>query len=158
MGLFSRKKGAPEAGRAPARPAPAKPKGRAVLIVDDDLTITDLETSVFEGRDWRVITAYDGLGALRAVNEYGPELVLLDLMLPDVPGENVLEAIQAGRLPTKVIVVTGRYVTKKDFERFEGIVVWVLRKPYAIDDLRELIGWFERGTPLTPKLSSVGDV
>ncbi|HEX9709666.1 MAG TPA: response regulator [Candidatus Thermoplasmatota archaeon] len=155
MGLFSRK-GAqrPET----AAPAPSQPRRRTVVIVDDDMTISDLEETVFMGRDWRVLTAYDGMGALRLVNDHRPELVLLDLMLPDVPGENVLDAIKSGRLPSKVIVVTGRYVTKKDFERFSGTVVWVLRKPYPINDLRALIDWFEGGALQTPKLSSVGDV
>lgn len=155
MGLFSRKKEERHEVRAPPT---SKPRPRQVVIVDDDMTISDLEETVFMGRDWRVLTAYDGLGALRLVNDHRPELVLLDLMLPDVPGEKVLEAIMSGRLPTKVIVVTGRYVTKKDFERFEGTVVWVLRKPYPINDLRALIDWFEGGALQTPKLSSVGDV
>ena len=153
MGLFSKRK------ETPAQP-PAKqpPKMRTVIIVDDDLTITDLQQSVFMGREWKVFTAYDGTGALRLVNDHRPELILLDLMLPDVPGEKVLESIKTGRLPSKVIVVTGRYVTKKDFEKFAGTVVWVLRKPYPINDLRALIDWFEGGALLTPKLSSVGDV
>ncbi len=157
MGLFSRKKSAPPGGPPPAPPAKPTPKLRTVLIVDDDVTITDLEQAVFEGRAWRVVTAYDGLGALRSLNDNLPDLILLDLMLPDVPGEKVLEAIQSGRMATKVIVVTGRYVTKADFERFAGTVVWVLRKPYSVQDLRALIDWFERGALETPKLSSVGD-
>jgi two-component system KDP operon response regulator KdpE len=143
---------------SPAGQAPATPKRRRVVIVDDDMTITDLEEAVFTGRSWAVNTAYDGMGALRVLNDEKPDLILLDLMLPDIPGEKVLDAIQSGRLPTKVIVVTGRYVTKKDFEKYEGTVVYVLRKPYPINDLRALIDWFERGAPMTPKLSSVGDV
>lgn len=158
MRLFRKKdrpKGPPE---APTPPGRAKPQRRIVVIVDDDLTITDLEQSVFMGREWDVRTAYDGMGALRMLNDYKPDLILLDLMLPDVPGERVIETIQKARAPTKVIVITGRYVTKADFEKFAGVVVWVLRKPYPINDLRALIDWFEGGALLTPKLSSVGDV
>jgi DNA-binding response OmpR family regulator len=128
------------------------------LIVDDDITINELEQAVFQGRDWRIATAYDGTGAISSLNLDKPDLILLDLMLPDLPGEQVIESIRKSRMKTKVIVVTGRHVTKKDFENFEGIVVWVLRKPYPMVDLRALIDWFEGGALVTPKISSVGDV
>jgi len=151
MGLFSRKKGA----QGPAEPAPRK---STVLIVDDDITIADLNQAVFEGRAWRVVTAYDGLGALRSLNEEKPDLVLLDLMLPDVPGERVLESITKARLPSKVIVVTGRFVTYKDFEAYRGTVLTVLRKPYEMKTLQRLIDSFEAGTEIPTNMSSVGDV
>jgi two-component system OmpR family response regulator len=152
MGLFRK-----AAAKAEA-PAPAAPAKRTALIVDDDLTIAELNQSVFVGRAWDVRTAYDGLGALTAINQKRPDLVLLDLMLPDLPGEKVLDSLRSARVPTKVIVVTGRYVTKKDFEPWAGLVVFVLRKPYPLVDLRGLIDWFETGALLTPKLSQVGDV
>lgn len=149
MGLFSKKK--------ITKPEPTGPKPRTVLIVDDDLTITDLEKAVFQGRPWVVKTAYDGAGALSSINLDKPDLLLLDLMLPDMPGEDVIKSIRSLHSGTKVIVVTGRYVTKKDFEKFEGTVLHVLRKPYEVADLRKLIEWFEGGTAMAPNLSSIGD-
>jgi DNA-binding response OmpR family regulator len=154
VGLFRKK----EAAAAPAAPAPAAPRNRRVLIVDDDMTIAELNQTVFVGRPWDVETAYNGTGALAAVNGSKPDLVLLDLMLPDIPGERVLDSIRSLRVATKVIVVTGRYVTQKDFEPYTGTVVWVLRKPYAMSDLKELVQWFESGREMAPKLSQVGDV
>jgi len=152
VGLFRRPK-----AEAPAPAPPSKPL-RTVLIVDDDMTVAELEESVFLGRDWKVKTAYNGLGALSTINTDKPDLVLLDLMLPDIPGEKILDSLKAARQRTKVMVVTGRYVTHKDFERYEGIVVWVLRKPYSMSDLRGLIEWFEGGSEMKPKLSTIGDV
>ena len=150
MGFFRKKVEAPA--------APASVPRKSVLIVDDDLTIAELNQSVFTGRPWDVEKAYNGTGALAAVNAKKPDLVLLDLMLPDLPGERVLDSIRTLRLKTKVIVVTGRYVTQKDFEPWMGMVVWVLRKPYPMSDLTELIGWVESGRELRPKLSQVGDI
>lgn len=150
VGLFSKKK--------TTKPEPTGPKPRTVLIVDDDLTITELERGVFQGREWSVKTAYDGAGALLSLSVDKPDLILLDLMLPDIPGEDVIKSIRKIRAPTKVIVVTGRFVTKKDFEQYEGTVAWVLRKPYSIVDLRALVDWFEAGALVTPTLSDVGDV
>jgi len=147
-----------KAPRDAAPQAPAVPRRRVALVVDDDMTIAELNEAVFAGREWDVRTAYSGIGALADVNERRPDLILLDLMLPDVPGEKVLDAVRSLRLPTKVIVVTGRYVTKKDFEPYEGLVVWVLRKPYPASDLLKLIEWVEGGTSITPQLSQVGDV
>jgi len=150
VGLFKKKPQAPA--------APAEPPRKSVLIVDDDLTIAELNQSVFIGRAWDVEKAYNGTGALAAVNAKRPDLVLLDLMLPDLPGERVLDSIRSLRLKTKVIVVTGRYVTQKDFEPWLGTVVWVLRKPYPMSDLVELVGWIESGRDVRPNLSQVGDV
>lgn len=149
VGLFGRK--------PKAAPAPQAPQRKAVLIVDDDLTIAELNQAVFVGREWSVRTAYNGTGALASINDQRPDLVLLDLMLPDLPGERVLDSIRTLRLPTKVIVVTGRYVTQKDFEAWLGMVIWVLRKPYPIADLAELVSWYESGREITPKLSRVGE-
>jgi len=154
LGLFRRSKGE---DAAPTTTTPPK-RARKVLIVDDDMTIAELNESVFVGRDWTVKTAYNGLGALAAINLDKPDLVLLDLMLPDIPGEKILESLKRSRVPSKVMVVTGRYVTQRDFQPYEGIVVWVLRKPYPMSDLKGLIEWFEGGSEMKPKLSSIGDV
>jgi DNA-binding response OmpR family regulator len=154
MGLFRRSKG--EAS-VPAPAAPAK-RARKVLIVDDDITIAELNETVFLRRNWTVKTAYNGLGALSTISLEKPDLVLLDLLLPDIPGEKVLESLKNARLPTKVMVVTGRYVTQKDFEPYKGLVIWVLRKPYPMGDLVELVEWFEGGAEMKPKLSQIGDV
>lgn len=156
MGLFGKK---PREAKAPeTTAAPAAPRRRRALLVDDDLTVNELNEAVFVGRAWDVHRAYNGLGALTAVNNQRPDLVLLDLMLPDIPGEKVLDSIKRVRMPTKVIVVTGRFVTQRDFEPWEGTVVWVLRKPYAMGDLKALIDWVESGAEIRPKLSQVGDV
>jgi len=154
MGLFRRSK----AEIPSLQKAPEANRTRKVLIVDDDITIAELNETVFVGRNWAVKTAYNGLGALSTINLEKPDLVLLDLMLPDITGEKVLESLKAARLPTKVIVITGRYVTQKDFEPYQGIVIWVLRKPYPMSDLRELVDWFEAGAEMKPKLSQIGDV
>lgn len=136
---------------------PPAPRRRIALVVDDDMTIAELNEAVFTGREWDVRTAYSGLGALSDVNEQSPDLILLDLMLPDLPGEKVLDAVRSLKLHTKVIVITGRHVTKKDFAPYEGTVVWVLRKPYPASDLLKLIEWVETGQTITPQLSQVGE-
>ena len=152
MGLFGRK------GKGDKEAAPPAARKRRVLIVDDDLTIAELNQTIFVGRQWEVQTAYSATGALSTVNAWKPDLILLDLMLPDLPGERVLDSIRSLRLNTKVIVVTGRYVTQKDFDPWLNLVVSVLRKPYPMSDLANLVGQFERGQELKPKLGTVGDV
>ncbi len=153
VGLFGKK-----GGKGDKDAAPAPPRKRRVLIVDDDMTIAELNQTVFVGRAWDVETAYNAAGALANINSNKPDLILLDLMLPDLPGERVLDGIRSLRLGTKVIVVTGRYVTQKDFEPWMGIVVWVLRKPYPMADLANLVVRFESGAEMKPKLGTVGDV
>jgi len=57
--------------------------GKKVLIVDDDRDLVDILTIVLEGRGYAVARAYDGPEALAAVDRERPDLVLLDVMMPE---------------------------------------------------------------------------
>src|SRR5258708_21446273 len=77
----------PAAGRGPdAQPAPIAP----ILVVDDDAKIVTLVRTYLERDGFPVVEARDGLSALRAVEEHEPQLVVLDLMLPELDGLGVM--------------------------------------------------------------------
>lgn len=80
--------------------------GRRVLIVDDD---ADVRTSIelaFRGEGAATSIAADGAQAMRSLQSEAPELVILDMMLPQRSGLLVLETIQKGESPPPVIMVT----------------------------------------------------
>lgn len=130
----------------------------SILIVDDEEVLQDVLSALVREEGHEAISARTGEEALALVEREEIDLVLLDLMLPDVPGERVLESITKARLRSKVIVVTGRFVTYKDFEAYKGTVLTVLRKPYDMKTLQTLIDSFEAGTEIPTNMSSVGDV
>lgn len=77
------------------------------LVVDDEPMVREVITSYLERDGWEVATAADGAAALRALEASRPDLVVLDLMLPEVDGLSVLARLRA-TTDVPVIVVTAR--------------------------------------------------
>jgi DNA-binding response OmpR family regulator len=76
-------------------------------VVDDDPKIVTLVRTYLERERYRVVTAADGLAAVRAIDETGPRLVVLDLMLPELDGLAVIRAARA-RGETPILVLSAR--------------------------------------------------
>lgn len=66
----------------------------SVVIVDDDEKIVRLLNAYFEKEGFAVFTAYDGLAALTAVKDHAPDIVVLDLMLPELDGWEVCRRLR----------------------------------------------------------------
>jgi two-component system KDP operon response regulator KdpE len=69
-------------------------QGKRILIVDDDIYLLNLMTHIFGRRQAQVYTAADGVEGLRQFYAHQPDLVLLDLMMPDVDGWQVCRQIR----------------------------------------------------------------
>lgn len=81
--------------------------GGPILVVDDEQTIRDLVRLYLERAGFAVLTTGSGALALALAREARPALVVLDLGLPDVPGETVLRELRAAG-DTPVLVLTAR--------------------------------------------------
>jgi len=81
--------------------------GRKILIIDDNLEFTEMVRQVLNTEGFQVHIALDGKTALGKMLSEFPELVLLDLKLPDIPGEELLRRIRELNENTAIIVVTG---------------------------------------------------
>jgi len=81
--------------------------GRKIMVVDDNQDFVDFIRKVLESKDFRVSIALDGKTAIEKAVFDIPELVLLDLKLPDIPGEEVLTRIKEIDKDIAVIVITG---------------------------------------------------
>ena len=66
-----------------------------ILVVDDDKQIVRLVQSYLEQAGYAVMTAYDGATALRTIRTERPDLVVLDLMLPDQDGWSITRSVRA---------------------------------------------------------------
>src|SRR3954463_2307480 len=80
---------------------------RRVLVVEDDRVINQAVSDRLAAEGYDVVRAYDGPGALAAYGEHGPDLVVLDVMLPGFDGYEVCRRIQADR-PVPVLMLTAR--------------------------------------------------
>lgn len=82
---------------------------RTVLVVDDEPTISEVVARYLERAGYSAATAGDGIEALRVAGECDPDLVVLDLMLPELDGFEVLRRLQAdGAERTPVILLTAK--------------------------------------------------
>jgi AraC-like DNA-binding protein len=103
---------------------------RIVLVVDDDPGILELHCRIVEQAGHRAITARDGRAALEVLGHTRPDLILLDLMMPDLDGFAVLDTLRA-RETTRdipVIVLTARTLDEADIERLNQGVVAIMGK------------------------------
>lgn len=103
-----------------------------ILIIDDDVAIGNLEQEVLEREGYLVQRAYSGTEALLLLKEKKPDLILLDLMLPGMSGEDILPQIQG--IP--VIVVSAKTAVEDKVELLLGGAVDYLTKPF---DMKELL-------------------
>ncbi len=81
--------------------------GKRVLVVDDDVKTVELVKLYLNRDGYRVLTAYDGVEALRLAREGHPDLIVLDLMLPGIDGLEVCRTLR-GESDVPIIMLTAR--------------------------------------------------
>ena len=111
---------------------------RKVLIVDDDEELVELLVDVFE-RDKRfdIRTANNGFDAGMTVKEFRPDLVVLDVMLPDINGKEVCQKIRSDKSLEKVrvICISGMVEQDKIADLKVAGANEFLQKPFTVDSL-----------------------
>ena len=108
-----------------------------VLVVDDDEAIRTLLSAVLKRKGFAVETVRNGKDAIQKIRTTEYAAILLDLMMPEVDGYDViahLERTAPDVLCDCVIVVSA--VSTKDLERLEGkSILRIIRKPFDLDEL-----------------------
>lgn len=111
---------------------------RKVLIVDDDEELVELLSDVF-ARDTRfeIRTANNGFAAGMSVKEFRPDLVVLDVMLPDINGKEVCERVRSDETleSVKIICISGMVEQDKVIELREAGADDFMHKPFNVDRL-----------------------
>lgn len=105
--------------------------GGNVLIVEDDASTRQLMRRVFVSEGWRVREAANGRTGLELLREETPDLILLDLIMPELDGFEFVESLktipQATGIP--VVVITGADLSDDDRQRLNGGVQQIIQKP-----------------------------
>lgn len=129
---------------------------QTILIIDDDISIGNLEQEVLEQAGYQVLRAYSGTEAVLLLKSCRPDLILLDLMLPGLSGEEVLPQIQ--NIP--VIVVSAKTAVQNKVEMLTGGAVDYLTKPFATGELlaRVALRMRERGDSALATVYRSGDL
>jgi len=106
----------------------AKEAALKLLVIDDDPQIADLVRQLLEDEPYRIEAARDGEAALGAISEFRPDVVLLDLMMPQMDGFEFIEALQQAGEQPPVIVLTAKDLSVDELNLLEGRVERVIRK------------------------------
>jgi CheY-like chemotaxis protein len=124
----------------------AAPCGRRLLVVDDDPDVADLVRQLLEGSGYRVEAAADGAAALHALAERRPDAILLDLLMPQMDGFDVIRALQedAERRAIPVIVLTAKMLTRKERRLLKKHVMAIIEKDgldraALIEELKQVV-------------------
>lgn len=113
---------------------------RGVLVVDDDLPLRGMLSAVLRRRGFQVYLAGDGAEALRALTLHHPDIILLDLMMPDVNGWDFLQRLkETGFLGQVPIVVISAHLRIDPQAVLQMGVNAILAKPFNLDELVDLI-------------------
>lgn len=106
-----------------------------VLVVDDETNITDLVTTALRYEGFTVEAANGGTEALRAAESFRPDLVLLDVMMPDRDGFQVAERLRNDGYDVPIIFLTARDTTE---DKVKGLALGgddYVTKPFSLEEL-----------------------
>jgi len=119
------------------RPALRRPDGQPVrvLVVDDEPALAELVTLALRYEGWQVRSALDGTTAVRVAREFKPDAVVLDVMLPDIDGFDVLQRLRAEAEMLPVLFLTAKDSVE---DRIAGLTAGgddYVTKPFSIEEV-----------------------
>jgi DNA-binding response OmpR family regulator len=109
--------------------------GTRVLLVEDDPSIVGFVEPELQRVGLHVRCAYDGLSGLEEARQFGPELVVLDIMLPKLDGVGVLKRLRQGGSRVPIVMLTARDATIDKVHSLDLGADDYLTKPFEIDEL-----------------------
>jgi two-component system, OmpR family, response regulator len=147
-----------------AGPELRRPDGEPVrvLVVDDEATLTDLLSMALRYEGWHVRSAGNGMAAVRLAREFEPDAVVLDIMLPDLDGLEVLRRLRGVKADVPVLFLTARDAVE---DRVAGLTAGgddYVTKPFSLEEvvarLRALMRRAGVGTVRDDAMLVVGDL
>lgn len=120
-----------------------RPRGMSVLVVDDDRAVNKVVTRFLTKSSYTVDSAYDGLEALRIFRPGEHDLVISDIVMPNMNGWELTAALRAQNPRLPIVLVTGYSSNgggawNKSFLQKQGVIA-VLNKPFDLDFLGNIV-------------------
>lgn len=112
-----------------------------ILVIDDDPDLCAMLKRALEHAGHRVVTANDGMEAIRAFELNRPSVLLVDLMMPHLDGEELLRVLGSPRPP--VILITASVRREEVADRFKVDATY--EKPFDVADVVATVGRLSAG-------------
>ena len=112
---------------------------RSVIVIDDDEDTVRLFSEFLEEKGIKVVgNGYDGVTAIKLYKEKKPDVVLIDIMMPNGSGFYAIKKIQEINSKTKIIAVSGdsSYSTE---EKLEKLSIQLIQKPFNLEQIIDAI-------------------
>ncbi len=128
-----------------------RPDGQPVrvLVVDDEATLAELVSMALRLEGWDVRSAPDGLTAVRTARDFRPDAVVLDVMLPDLDGLEVLRRMRADTPALPVLFLTAKDAVE---DRIAGLTAGgddYVTKPFSLEEVALRLRALMRRTGIT---------
>lgn len=105
-----------------------------ILVVEDDVPVRNLITTTLKAHDYRFLTAPSGEAALLEASSHNPQIILLDLGLPDMDGVEVIEKVRSwSNMP--IIVISARSEDTDKIQALDAGADDYLTKPFSVEEL-----------------------
>lgn len=105
-----------------------------VLVIEDESNIRRFMTAALESNGYKVITAKDGQQGMVMVSSYHPDVILLDLGLPDLDGQNIISEVRGWSL-VPIIVVSARGMEEDKVKALDAGADDYVTKPFGTSEL-----------------------
>lgn len=105
-----------------------------ILVVEDDAAVRNLISTTLETHDYRFRTAASGEAAILEASSHNPDVVLLDLGLPDIDGVTIIKKIRSWS-KTPIIVISARSEDTDKIEALDAGADDYLTKPFSVEEL-----------------------
>ncbi len=115
---------------------------KRILVIEDQAEMRKLIQAMLTNQDYEVVAAVDGRAAIQHLAQGEFDVILVDLILPDVRGEMVIQWVLNNRPQSKprLLVTTGAVLTPGLEAMLEGLRVPILRKPFDKGELLAAVG------------------
>ena len=136
---------------------------QTILAVDDDVDILDLLEISLDSDGYNVITAGDGLEAIKKAKSHVPDLILLDLMMPKMDGFEVIDNLRADSQTRAipVIMLTARAQTNEKLQGLDAGADDYITKPFDLKELaariKAVLGRTQTTKYINPLIGAMGD-
>ena len=105
-----------------------------ILVIEDDKAVRTLITTTLKAHDYRFVEAVNGESAILAATSHNPDIILLDLGLPDMDGVDIINRVRMwSNVP--IIVISARSEDSDKIEALDAGADDYLTKPFSVDEL-----------------------